>query len=518
MPTIGIDLSPHSDVSVTVSEGVLTISSLDRDMELTLASGESYRTKQVVISPVSNDQESINQESIKSALEAGTLSVEGGDVLQTDDGAVTISGISGLSLVQSATTIRFAEEQAVVEEPVVVDELVRLENDGQRLIVSDSMTVHTDTDSSLTAQELVIEPVPESLKDTYELNDNQILRIAGGTLRFDSEGRLLLSEPAAVTLEDDASYKEEPGVSVLLQDTSFEQSVETSFWPSLGWMLGAGGIILALLAALLVSLLSRRRIHTNTAGPTVQDPATVPTLRYSKLQNIGARESQQDSFGICAIRGGVFAVVADGMGGLKNGELVSRKIVKTATDDCKDASAEELRGNLLGVLSHVNAEVNRMLGVTNRSGSTMVAVLAEPRQFRWVSVGDSRIYLYRAGKLLQLNREHNYEAELLLQAVNQKISFQEARNHPKKKSLSSFIGSGTLKYIDEMPRAVSTVRGDMILLCSDGVYNALGDPAIEAILASAQNVEDAARKLETAIVQRKAPYQDNFTAVLLSYE
>ena len=517
MPTIGnIDLSPHSDVSVTVSEGVLTISSLDRDMELTLASGESYRTKQVEISTVSDDQD---QDSIRSALEAGTLSVEGGYVLQTDDGTVAISGISGLSLAQSATTIRFAEEQAVVEEPVVVDELVRLEIDEQRLIVRQSMTVHTDADSSLTAQELVIEPVPESLRDLYQLDDNQILRIAGGTLRFDSEGRLLLSD-AAVTLEDDASYKEEPGVSVLLQDTSFEQSVETSFWPSLGWMLGAGGIILALLAALLVSLLSRRRIHTNTAGPTAQDPPTVPTLRYSKLQNIGARESQQDSFGICAIRGGMFAVVADGMGGLKNGDLVSRKIVKTAIDDCKDASAEELRGNLLSVLSHVNAEINRMLGTsgTYRSGSTMVAVLAEPRQFRWVSVGDSRIYLYRAGKLLQLNREHNHEAELLLQAVNQKISFQEARNHPKKKSLSSFIGSGTLKYIDEMPRAVSTVRGDMILLCSDGVYNALSDPAIEAILASAQNVEDAARKLEAAIVQRKAPYQDNFTAVLLSYE
>ena len=249
-------------------------------------------------------------------------------------------------------------------------------------------------------------------------------------------------------------------------------------------------------------------------------PLGALTISCGTCQDIGKRSSQQDSFLLRKINGGVIGVVADGMGGLKDGDLVSRKIVNTIDEACSTFSAEQLRGNLMAVVTRVNDEVNRMLGPNElyKCGSTIVAALAEPHQFQWISVGDSRIYLYRTGLLLQLNREHNFEADLLLRAVNHQLSFQEAKGNPKRRSVSSFIGMGTLKYVDEAQRPTRSMRGDRILICSDGVFNTLPEQEIERILGEYPEPNSAAERLKAAVLQANNPHQDNFTAVIIAYE
>lgn len=251
---------------------------------------------------------------------------------------------------------------------------------------------------------------------------------------------------------------------------------------------------------------------------TVKDRKSV--LNYRHLMNIGRREYQQDSLGATRVQDGVFAVVADGMGGLKDGEKVSQLIVHTMLGDAGNNSLEQLRGNLNRMVAHANDEVNRMLGYTEEyvSGSTLIAALAEPYQFRWISVGDSRIYLYRGGTILQLNREHIYEAELLKLAVNGELGFQEAHSHAKRRSVSSFIGMGKLKYIDEPMRATPAMPGDRLLLTSDGVFNTLTEEEIAQILRSFQNTEEAVRELEAAVLRKKNPYQDNFSSILIDWQ
>ena len=243
-------------------------------------------------------------------------------------------------------------------------------------------------------------------------------------------------------------------------------------------------------------------------------------ISSGECQDIGRRSSQQDSKLVRDINGGKIAVVADGMGGLKNGDVVSRKIVETIDEACRSYGVEQFRGNLMAMVTRVNDEVNRMLGPNElyKCGSTVVAVLAEPNQFQWVSVGDSRIYLYRAGRLLQLNREHNFEADLLLRAVNHQVSFQEARGNPKRRSVSSFIGMGNLKYVDEAQRPTKSLKGDRILICSDGVYNTLPEQRIEAILEACPDPNIAADRLKNAVIQANNPHQDNFTAIIIAYE
>lgn len=251
---------------------------------------------------------------------------------------------------------------------------------------------------------------------------------------------------------------------------------------------------------------------------TMQSQENTQIVRnIGKLHNIGMRKGQQDSLGVTNYEGGVLAVVADGMGGLADGDKVSQKVVLTMMQDAAYLAGANTEGKLYQMVSHVNREVNNMLGVANqyKSGSTLIAVMVENMRFQWVSVGDSRIYLYRAGQLLQMNREHVYASELMLKAVNQGISFADVVKDPQKKSLSSFIGMGELRHIDGSMRPLRTQAGDRLLLCSDGVFNTLSDSEVCAILEQEKNANQAALLLEQQVLARKNPKQDNFTAIIL---
>ena len=243
------------------------------------------------------------------------------------------------------------------------------------------------------------------------------------------------------------------------------------------------------------------------------------SMTVGTLHQIGKRQSQQDSMDAVILPDGVIGVVADGMGGLSDGDKVSQKIVQTIHNDASGRTVAQLSDNLLQMVTHANTEVNHMLGYSTsyRSGSTLVLAAAEPHQFRWASVGDSRIYLYRGGGLIQINREHSFEAELLRQAVNREVTFNEARTHAKRKSVTSFIGMGTLKKVDFGLHPVRTLPGDRLLLCSDGVFNALPESEIAHILGMNREATSAAAALGQAVLSKEILQQDNFSAVLIFY-
>ncbi len=253
-------------------------------------------------------------------------------------------------------------------------------------------------------------------------------------------------------------------------------------------------------------------IHTE-GSPTETGKGSV-----GKVHHIGRRKSQQDSFGVLEVNGGMFAVVADGMGGLSDGDRVSQIIVLTMLQDAAGLRPGQIEERpLYAMISNANREVIRMLGVTDRcrSGSTVVAVLTEGNRYQWISVGDSRIYLYHANQLMQINNEHIYEKELLQKAVNQEISFAEVNTDRQRKRVTSFIGMGDLKHIEGSLHPTEVHAGDKILLMSDGVFNTLPEQEICRILYETENAEAAAAVLKERILARQNPKQDNFTAVIL---
>ena len=240
-------------------------------------------------------------------------------------------------------------------------------------------------------------------------------------------------------------------------------------------------------------------------------------ITVGSLQNIGGRPYQEDSSGVANLSDGALAVVADGMGGLSNGDKVSQKIIFTMMGFAKALRPGQMDGVLFQMVKGTVDVVNRMLGKDGlyKSGSTLMAVLVRGDRFHWIAVGDSHIYLFRDGQLIQLNQEHNRGQDLLRHAIAGELTFDEVRADPKKSGLTSFIGMGEIKYVEKSLDSIALHPGDRIVLMTDGVFNALSDSEIAAVLAQNPDVKTAARMMEQGVLSQAAPHQDNFTAVLL---
>ena len=266
------------------------------------------------------------------------------------------------------------------------------------------------------------------------------------------------------------------------------------------------------------------------AGPPAPGmmPAGAPVpypVMIGNLHHIGARESQQDSFGVSDFTDaalyqhkGLLAVVADGMGGLSDGATISGMITSSLLQNFASTGlSQDPALELLSMVSQANREVNQYLaGNTGKSGSTVVAVWIRGSQLYFISVGDSRIYLLRNGALTQLNREHTYGAELDELAAMGKISLEEARSDGQRHALTSFIGMGELEHIDRSMHPLHLSPGDKVLLMSDGVFGTVPDEEI-ARLAGPADALTAAQNLENAVLAAQKPGQDNFTAIVVEY-
>ena len=298
----------------------------------------------------------------------------------------------------------------------------------------------------------------------------------------------------------------------LVQATLTQPSVPSGsgLGPALPFSLG---VLVALGVAGLLLWLRRRR-----GSGTIGLPAPPPHgLRCAQLYETGARESQQDAFclaGVESQKGGVLAAVADGMGGLVDSGQVSRALTNAlyggfapgGTDD----PARQLQLLLRQALERVEA---LQKGRTAQSGSTLVMCLIREGALSWLSVGDSRIYLWRNGGLIQLNRDHDFHHDLTLLAMQNDMTFAEADQDPRRENLTSYIGGGFPRKVEWNPEPISLRVGDRVVLMSDGVYRALSQKEMAWCLR--RDAQAAVEALRAAVTEKSLPQQDNFTAVVL---
>ena len=246
-------------------------------------------------------------------------------------------------------------------------------------------------------------------------------------------------------------------------------------------------------------------------------------VRIGNTHKIGSRESQQESFGISDISDarlcrekGVFAVAADGMGGLSNGAEVSAIVTSYMLNYfAKTTFGDDLSMELLTMALNANDEVLRFLKENGnvQCGSTVVAAIIKDYSLNFISVGDSRIYIDRGGVLYQVNREHTYASELDEKAARSEISIEEAKNDPQRHALTSYIGMEEPLRIDRNLRPIPLAAGDRVLLMTDGVTGAVSDEEIQK--AAALDAYEAAAKLESLVESKKKKNQDNYTAIVI---
>lgn len=334
----------------------------------------------------------------------------------------------------------------------------------------------------------------------------------------------LLKEKLEDKSEDNSEEMEEEK-----QETGTEVPQERGVSIKPSAYLGLGVVLLVVILFVVYKMFGKKKevqTSTNTEKKEIVDSEPVSTSVKTSWANVheqGAREDQQDSFAVSDIENeelvqkkGILLTVADGMGGLTNGGKISSLAVSTCQNMFQNLPEYlSVPDMLLEIAAQANRNVNQFLADKQRGGSTLVSAIIRENYLYFLTIGDSRIYLYRNGAFLQLNREHIYKEELAVMAVNGMLPVGRIGFDPQVKSLTSFLGNGRIAHLDRNIDGIKLIDKDKIILASDGVFGTLIPEQLEKALELP--VEEAADKIREMVEEAKKPYQDNYTAVIFEY-
>jgi len=202
--------------------------------------------------------------------------------------------------------------------------------------------------------------------------------------------------------------------------------------------------------------------------------------------------------------------VADGMGGHLVGDVASGKIVAALDSVEPDPVLSRYVNKVEDALLDVNEkmlEYAQVMFDEGTMGSTVVSLIIKDRIGVCLWTGDSRLYRYRNQKLLQLTRDHSQLEDMIEFGL---LSREHAASYAQKNVITRAIGVESPLYLDVT--IFTTQIGDIFILCSDGLYNAVNEQELIDALAS-RNVENIAEELIQKAIQQGAP--DNVSVVVV---
>lgn len=222
-------------------------------------------------------------------------------------------------------------------------------------------------------------------------------------------------------------------------------------------------------------------------------------MNIAYLTDIGKRrENNQDYVSVFKNKADVlFGIVADGMGGHLGGDVASEMVVSQIGHDFLEtdfATIPDLRDWLL---TELTSENSRLINVSSKfsdltgMGTTFVAIMMINNHYLITNIGDSRGYLLRDGKLMQITEDHSLVNELVKYG---KISPEQAKNHPQKNVITRTLGISK----DVQPDSTNDTwqQDDLFLLCTDGLTNMVSDEGIEKILTTEDiSLDEKAQRL-----------------------
>jgi PPM family protein phosphatase len=218
-----------------------------------------------------------------------------------------------------------------------------------------------------------------------------------------------------------------------------------------------------------------------------------------------------------------FVAVADGMGGHQAGEVASRLALDSISAFIRKSAETDDITWPFGVNPSLSVAANRLMTaikignrrVFRRSeevpeylgmGTTVVALVANGEQVTFSSVGDSRIYACAGGELRQLTRDDSWAVML---AAESGLTGEALRKHPMRNVLTNVLGAKP-----ELDVVVGelAVKGQTLVLCSDGLHTAVPHDVMTSIVVSEPDLQQAADALVRAALERDG--SDNITVVL----
>jgi serine/threonine protein phosphatase PrpC len=249
----------------------------------------------------------------------------------------------------------------------------------------------------------------------------------------------------------------------------------------------------------------------------LSNPPWIEGKYFSAIQYLGERSSQEDysQFRLFPSDDGLLSVLADGMGGHTSGEIASTAAVQAFDRIFKSFSGASPTSKLGASLTGANSELSLMIA-NNPSldgmGCTLIGAYFNQKGLYWISVGDSLIYLFREGRLKQINEDHSM-APLIEESLRLgKLTKQEAENYPSKNALRSALMGGDIPLIDAPETPLELYAGDVVLIASDGILSLSTNEILSLIAKNFTNgAEGISNSLIKSIKEKNKKNQDNTT-------
>ncbi|MBP3901535.1 MAG: protein serine/threonine phosphatase 2C family protein [Blautia sp.] len=252
-------------------------------------------------------------------------------------------------------------------------------------------------------------------------------------------------------------------------------------------------------------------------------------LKVGSCTSIGDRDTQQDLCSYAWCGNMLLAVLCDGMGGMEGGELASRTGVQVALDLLREQPPAAIHGAAEWMkTAFIRADeaisyLQNDSGVRVNAGTTEIMVMVDGNKMQWGCVGDSRIYLKRGRTLSVITRMHNYDLTLDRMLQTGQINEEERKrlSAEEGEKLISYLGIGgvigSVPIID-IGTLITLEEGDVIVLCSDGVYKSLSDAQVNSVIEECGgNMDIAAHRIVGEACRLAANNQDNTTAIAIQY-
>lgn len=217
---------------------------------------------------------------------------------------------------------------------------------------------------------------------------------------------------------------------------------------------------------------------------------------FGNATHVGlVRQANEDYFGNFETKNGYVFLVCDGMGGHAGGAKASQIAVSVIKDCLQqtdynspyEALSQSITSANQAILNYAqnNPELTGM-------GTTCVAVLIIGSDVYYAHVGDSRIYLFSNKKLIKITKDHSFVQNMVdLGAMTE----DEAEKHPRKNEITNALGLKNMNPPTVCASPIKAAKGDMFLLCSDGLTGMVHDNDIESVLKNKMELQAKANHL-----------------------
>lgn len=238
-----------------------------------------------------------------------------------------------------------------------------------------------------------------------------------------------------------------------------------------------------------------------------------------RISRIGDRTVNEDFAGCAEKDGDVCLALADGLGGHGYGEIASETAVNAVID--KFENEKDHSDFLVNAVNYAQQKLNAIQKSNFKFSdmrTTIVLLFIGGGKAQWLHVGDSRVYMFRNGKILSCTSDHSVPG-LLVKTGD--IKFKQIRKHADRNKLLRVLGQpeneDKVKY--ELSKPVRLIPGDAFLLCSDGYWECIDEAHMLRCLKKAVSAYDWIKLMNAVVDENGAKIKmDNNSAIALIYE